>query len=134
MEARHDLGSSRCTLGAHSSGLARVLAQEGYRPSHGRLAPGPLNGIIFRMRSGCQCDQLPRRFRPKSTVHDWFQRWGAGGVFDKIMAVLIVECDELRGVEWKWQAANGSMGKAHFGGIVSAQIPQIVGKMAANIV
>ena len=55
--------------------------------------------MIFRMRSGCQWDQLPRRFGPKSTVHDWFQRWSAGGVFDKIMAVLIVECDELRGVE-----------------------------------
>ena len=38
-----------------------------------------LNGIIFRMRSGCQWDQLPERFGPKSTVHDWFQRWAAGG-------------------------------------------------------
>lgn len=93
-----------------------------------------VNGIIFRMRSGCQWDQLPRRFGPKSTVHDWFQRWSAGGVFDKIMAVLIIECDELRGVEWKWQAADGSMGKVRFGGIVSAQIPQIVGKMAVSVV
>ena len=39
-----------------------------------------LNGIIFRMRSGCQWEQLPRKFGPKSTVHDWFQRWAAGGV------------------------------------------------------
>ena len=39
-----------------------------------------LNGIIFRMRSGCQWDQLPRKFGPKSTVHDWFQRWCADGV------------------------------------------------------
>ena len=29
--------------------------------------------------SGCQWDQLPERFGPKSTVHDWFQRWVAGG-------------------------------------------------------
>ena len=34
-----------------------------------------LNEIIFRMHSGCQWDQLPRKFGPKSTVHDWFQRW-----------------------------------------------------------
>jgi transposase len=33
-----------------------------------------LNGIIFRMSSGCQWDQLPERYGPKSTVHDWFQR------------------------------------------------------------
>ena len=93
-----------------------------------------LNGIIFRMRSGCQWDQLPRRFGAKSTVHDWFQRWSTGGVFDNIMAILIVECDELHGVEWKWQAADGSMGKARFGGTVSVQIPQIVGKTAASVV
>src|SRR5215475_4793479 len=43
-----------------------------------------LNGIIFRMRSGCQWDQLPPRFGPKSTVHDWFQRWVAGGIFEEI--------------------------------------------------
>ena len=33
-----------------------------------------LNAIIFRLRSGCQWDQLPERYGPKSTVHDWFQR------------------------------------------------------------
>ena len=38
-----------------------------------------LNAIIFRLRSGCQWDQLPERYGPKSTVHDWFQRWAAAG-------------------------------------------------------
>jgi putative transposase len=85
----------------------------GRRPANWRLI---LNGIIFRMRTGCQWDQLPRRFGPKSTVHDWFQRWVEGGVFEKIWAVLISECDELRAVEWKWQAADGALGKARFGG------------------
>src|SRR5512147_2097366 len=63
-----------------------------------------LNGIIFRMRSGCQWDQLPERYGPKSTVHDWFQRWAAGGVLGKIWALLVAECDELGAVQWKWQA------------------------------
>jgi transposase len=40
------------------------------------------NAIIFRMRSGCQWDQLPERFGPKSTVHDWFQRWVNAGVME----------------------------------------------------
>ncbi len=43
-----------------------------------------LNGIIFRMRSGCQWDQLPAKFGPKSTVHDWFQRCCQGGVMQRI--------------------------------------------------
>jgi putative transposase len=90
----------------------------GRRPADWRQV---LNGIIFRMRSGCQWEQLPRRFGPKSTVHDWFQRWAAGGVFERIWAVLLEECDELRGVEWKWQAADGALGKARLGGIMSAR-------------
>jgi putative transposase len=94
----------------------------GRRPANWRQV---LNGIIFRMRTGCQWDQLPRRFGPKSTVHDWFQRWVEGGVFEKIWAVLVTECDELRGVEWKWQAADGVLGKARFGGIVSGPTRRI---------
>src|SRR4051812_6285069 len=75
-----------------------------------------LNAIIFRMRSGCQWDQLPERYGPKSTVHDWFQRWVAGGIFEKIWAVLVAECDELGGVQWQWQSADAMLGKARFGG------------------
>ena len=75
-----------------------------------------LNGILFRMRSGCQWEQLPERFGPKSTVHDWFQRWAAGGVLERIWAVLVAECDELGGVQWQWQSADAMLGKARFGG------------------
>ena len=85
----------------------------GRRPANWRQV---LNGIIFRMRTGCQWDQLPRRFGPKSTVHDWFQRWVAAGIFEKIWAVLVAECDELGGVQWQWQAADAMLGKARFGG------------------
>src|SRR5262245_63831801 len=75
-----------------------------------------LNGIIFRMRSGCQWEQLPRKFGPKSTVHDWFQRWCQGGVMERIWAVLVADCDELGGVDWQWQSADAALGKARFGG------------------
>jgi putative transposase len=92
----------------------------GRPPAHFRRT---LNGIIFRMRSGCQWDQLPAKYGPKSTVHGWFQRWAEGGVFEKIWAVLVAECDELGGVEWKWQAADGMLGKARFGGEKDRQEP-----------
>src|SRR5947209_7008837 len=91
-----------------------------------------INGIIFRMRTGCQWDQLPKRFGPKSTVHDWFQRWNKNGVMAKIMAALIAECEELGGVHWDWQSADGAMAKARLGGIKSAATPQIAEKMAPN--
>ena len=82
-----------------------------------------LNGIIFRMRSGCQWGQLPERFGPKSTVHDWFQRWAEGGIFERVWAVLVAECDELGGVQWEWQSADAMLGKARFGGEKGRQEP-----------
>lgn len=91
-----------------------------------------LNGIIFRMRSGCQWEQLPEKFGPKSTVHDWFQRWNKAGVMAKIMAVLVEECEEAGGVGWQWQSADSAMAKARFGGIKSARIPRIERKTAPS--
>ena len=82
-----------------------------------------LNAIIFRMRSGCQWDQLPERFGPKSTVFDWFQRWVEGGILEKIWAVLVAECEELGGVQWQWQSADAMLGKARFGGEKDGQEP-----------
>jgi putative transposase len=82
-----------------------------------------LNGILFRMRSGCQWEKLPRRFGPKSTVHDWFQRWCQGGVMKRIWEMLVAECDELGGVQWDWQSADGWLGKARFGGKKGWQKP-----------
>jgi putative transposase len=75
------------------------------------------------MRSGCQWEQLPRKFGPKSTVHDWFQRWCAGGVMQRIWEELAKECDELGEVDWQWQAADGRLGKARFGGEKGGQKP-----------
>ena len=46
------------------------------------------NGIIFRMRSGCQWNQLPERFGSDSSVHRWFQRWCRNGVMEKVWAVI----------------------------------------------
>lgn len=82
-----------------------------------------LNGILFRMRSGCQWEKLPRRFGPKSTVHDWFQRWCEGGIMQRIWEMLVAECDELDGVQWDWQAADGWLGKARFGGKKGGEKP-----------
>ena len=55
-------------------------------------------GIIFRMRSGCQWNHPPRELGDDSTIHRTFQRWGGCGVLEGIWAVLIEECQELGGV------------------------------------
>ena len=40
-----------------------------------------LDGVIHRLRSGCQWSQLPERFGASSTVHGWFQRFSADGLW-----------------------------------------------------
>ena len=52
------------------------------------------------------------------------------GVFDRIWAVLLETCEDLGGCDWEWQAADGAMRKARFGGIWLAPIPRIAVRTA----
>jgi putative transposase len=79
-------------------------------------ARAALDAIIFRLRSGCQWNQLPNEFPDDSSVHRTFQRWEQNGVLDQIWATLVEECEELGGVNWQWQSADAAMAKARFGG------------------
>ena len=74
------------------------------------------NAIIFRMRSGYQWNRLPKHLGDDSTIHLTFQRWESAGVFPRVWAVIQTRCDELGGVDWEWQSADASVGKARLGG------------------
>ena len=84
-----------------------------------------VDGVIYRMRSGCQWNHLPERFGDDSTVHRWFQRWVGDGVLAELWALLASECEELGGLDWRWQAADCCLGKARSGGGKRAAIPLI---------
>jgi transposase len=89
-----------------------------------------LDAIIFRLRSGCQWNHLPASFPDDSSVHRTFVRWSERRVFDAIWADLIEACEDLDGVDWEWQAADGSMGKARKGGRRSVRTPLIAPRTA----
>jgi putative transposase len=104
-------------------------------PSMGRPRIDPraaLDAILFRMRTGCQWNQLPEEFPDDSSVHRTMQRWQRLGLFEKLWAVLVERCDELGAVDWEWQSADGSMGKARFGGILWARTRRIAENQAQN--
>ncbi len=84
-----------------------------------------LDGIIFQMRGGCQWNHLPKEFGDDASIHRTFQRWIARGVLERIWAKLVETCEGLGAVDWVWQSADAALGKARFGGIVSARIPRI---------
>jgi putative transposase len=104
--------------------IERILAQHDPAKPIGRKRIDPrsaLDGIIYRLRSGVQWNQLPKEFGDDSSVHRTFQRWVELKVFDQIWAVLQSSCDELGGVDWEWQSADGAMSKARLGGTLSDQ-------------
>jgi putative transposase len=86
--------------------------------------------MIHEMRTGCQWNVLPQEFGDDSSVHRTFQRWIRLGVLDCIWALLVEECEELGGVDWQWQAVDGAMGKARFGGAPLVPTPRIAAKRA----
>jgi transposase len=80
-----------------------------------------MDAVIFRLRTGCQWNRLPREYPDDSTVHRHFQRWVERGVFTALWAVVQEACEDLGGCDWEWQAADTSMGKARMGGTSSAR-------------
>jgi putative transposase len=85
----------------------------------GRPRANPRNvmdAIIFRIRTGCQWNHIPRVYGDDSTIHRTFQHWVEISLFARLWALLVGECEEFGLVDWEWQAADSAMGKARLGG------------------
>lgn len=85
----------------------------GRRPENNKEC---FEAILYVLRTGCQWEELPREYPPKSTVHDRFQAWCERGVFASLLASLLLEYDDLYGLDWEWLSADGTMTKAPLGG------------------
>jgi putative transposase len=98
-------------------------------PSHAkggrpRLADRQLfAAMIYVLRTGLQWNALPRELGASSTEHARFQGWTAAGFFAALWAAGLTEYDELAGIDWTWQALDGVMTKAPFGGAASGPNP-----------
>ena len=55
--------------------------------------------------------RVSRRLLGTPDLPEWIEL----GVLDLIWESLIERCEELGGVDFEWQAADGAMGKARFG-------------------
>jgi putative transposase len=82
-----------------------------------------LNGIIFRLRTGCQWKRLPKALGDDSTGPRHVQRWCHCGRFARLWAVLVEACADLEGVDWEWPAAATVMGNARMGGALVGRNP-----------
>src|ERR1700751_2006864 len=53
-----------------------------------------LNGIFYVLSTGCQWRYIPRDLPPRSTLHDYLQRWDYDGTLGKIHYALYQKCRE----------------------------------------
>ena len=65
---------------------------------------GILDGIIFRMRTGCHWNLLPRELGDASAIHRTFQGWVALGVLERIW-----RCWSRSARNWPVWTGNGRL-------------------------
>ena len=53
-----------------------------------------VNGIMYVLSTGCQWRYIPKDLPPRSTLHDYFDRWNYDGTLEKIHHTLYVKCRE----------------------------------------
>ena len=53
-----------------------------------------LHGVMYVLSTGCQWRYLPIDLPPRSTVHDYFSRWGYDCTLENIHYALYVKCRE----------------------------------------
>jgi putative transposase len=78
-----------------------------------------LSGILYILRTGCQWNALPQATYGSGRRRTAISRNGRAGVFRRMWQAGLTEYDELKGIAWKWQAADGTMTKAPLGLVVS---------------
>jgi transposase len=65
-----------------------------------------LAGILYVLRTGCQWNAAPSEYGSGKTLHRYFQLWTRARVFKRMWRAGLAEYDEVKGLEWKWQAAD----------------------------
>jgi transposase len=75
-----------------------------------------VGGILYVLATGCQWKAMPKQFGSGSAIHAYFQEWVKLGVFEELWELALIEYDELKGIDWKWQSMDGAMAKSPLGG------------------
>jgi len=76
-----------------------------------------LDAIFYVLRTGCQWKALDATgICSSSSSHRRFQEWTQAGVFEQLWGLGLERYDELRGIQWAYQAMDGAMTKAPLGG------------------
>jgi putative transposase len=91
--------------------MVRLLPPPIPKPKDGRSRLDDrqaMTAILYVLRTGCPWKALPRSLGAANTVHDRFQEWREARVFERLWQKGLLMYDELKGLEWEWQARDGA--------------------------
>jgi len=91
-----------------------------------------MSGILFRLRTGCQWDAIPKEFGSGSTCYRRFVEWQEAGVFRKMHVDMLRFYDDKRGIDWTWSSLDSAIVKAPKGGTGPAPTPPIEPRAARS--
>jgi len=89
----------------HWSKLKKIMREEGIYDKPGLLLM--VEGMLYRMRTGCPWRDLPAQFGRWNSVYKKFNARSAGGKWCNIFRKLVVDPD------LEWGFIDGSYVKAH---------------------
>jgi putative transposase len=84
--------------------MSRILDVKDPRKHKGRPRKDQrriLDGIIFKIRTGCGWNLIPKVYGSDTTIYRALSRWIKLGVWQVLWNVLVEESPELARVEWK---------------------------------
>jgi transposase len=90
-----------------------------------------VNGLMYILGTGCQWRDIPKDLPPRSTLHDYLDRWDYDGTLQRIHHVLYGQCRELAEREASPTAAvidSQSVKSAEKGGPASIPMATTLGR------
>ena len=60
-----------------------------------------LNGMIYKLATGCPWRDLPERYGSWQSVYGRYRRWAADGTIEAVLARIQTRDDSIGAVEWE---------------------------------
>jgi len=84
--------------------ILRILDSKDPRKRTGRPRADQrriIDGIIFKIRTGCQWNLIPRVYGSDTTIHRSLKRWTSLGIWPELWRMLAQESPELARTDWE---------------------------------